>query len=286
MAKTNTGLVAYVKAKIGCYYWFGTFGQMASKSLYNSKKAQYPKYYTSKDFASQIANPKQVFDCSGLIKAYLWTDSIDDVTPKYNAKQDFGATAFYDHAKVKGALKAGITLKPGTLVFKGNDKTKKHVGVFIGDNQVVEAKGHAYGVVTSSFSSGGWDYYAECNLITYEDVAQPAPSAPATPAQPADPLTAYSDEELAKKVIRGDFGNGEARKKALGSRYSAVQKLVDQMVSGQKPAEAAPVYHTVKKGDTLSALARKYGTTVKKLADLNHIKNPNMIVIGQKLRMK
>ena len=32
---------------------------------------------------------------------------------------------------------------------------------------------------------------------------------------------------LVKKTIRGDFGNGEARKKALGSRYSEVQKQVN-----------------------------------------------------------
>lgn len=32
---------------------------------------------------------------------------------------------------------------------------------------------------------------------------------------------------LVRKTIRGDFGNGEARKKALGSRYSEVQKQVN-----------------------------------------------------------
>lgn len=37
-------------------------------------------------------------------------------------------------------------------------------------------------------------------------------------------------DALAKAVIRGDYGNGEARKKALGSNYDAVQKRVNEML--------------------------------------------------------
>lgn len=43
--------------------------------------------------------------------------------------------------------------------------------------------------------------------------------------------------------------------------------------------------YTVKKGDTLSAIAKKYGTTVDKLVKDNGIKNPNLINIGQKLNV-
>ena len=42
-----------------------------------------------------------------------------------------------------------------------------------------------------------------------------------------DPFKDVSDEELAKRVWKGEFGNGEARKKALGSNYSEVQKQVN-----------------------------------------------------------
>lgn len=180
MAKTNTGLVEYCKAKVGCYYWFGTFGQMASKSLYNSKKAQYPKYYTASDFAKQIANPKQVFDCAGLIKAYLWTKSIDDTHPVYKSSQDYGATGFYNNAKSKGSISSFQKIA-GQLVFKGTDKTKSHVGVYIGNDQVIEAKGHAYGVIQSKFSSGGWKYWAQCHLIDKDDKPEPQPTPTPTP---------------------------------------------------------------------------------------------------------
>jgi len=46
------------------------------------------------------------------------------------------------------------------------------------------------------------------------------------------------------------------------------------------------VYYKVKKGDTLSKIAKKYKTTVKQLCKWNNIKNPNVIKVGQKLRVK
>ena len=43
--------------------------------------------------------------------------------------------------------------------------------------------------------------------------------------------------------------------------------------------------HIIKSGDTLSALARKYGTTVEALAKANDIADPDKIKAGQVLRL-
>ena len=40
---------------------------------------------------------------------------------------------------------------------------------------------------------------------------------------------------------------------------------------------------TVRSGDTLSSIARRYNTTVSQLVNLNGIKNANAIRVGQKL---
>lgn len=45
------------------------------------------------------------------------------------------------------------------------------------------------------------------------------------------------------------------------------------------------INYTVKKGDTLSEIAVKYGTTVDSLVELNNIKNPDLIYIGQVLKI-
>lgn len=87
-------------------------------------------------------------------------------------------------------------------------------------------------------------------------------------------------DELAHEVWEGKWGNGEQRKERLtaaGYDYAAVQKRVEEI----NPHKA--ITYTVQRGDTLSAIARKYGTTVTKIVKDNGIKNPNLIYPGQKL---
>lgn len=43
--------------------------------------------------------------------------------------------------------------------------------------------------------------------------------------------------------------------------------------------------YTIKRGDTLGELAKRFNTTVKKLADENHIENPNLIIAGKTLHV-
>ena len=72
--------------------------------------------------------------------------------------------------------------------------------------------------------------------------------APVTPAKTVD--------ELAQEVLDGKWGNGTDRKERLtaaGYDYSAVQAKVNALVKKQ---ESAPVYYTVKSGDTLSGLLK------------------------------
>ncbi len=45
-------------------------------------------------------------------------------------------------------------------------------------------------------------------------------------------------------------------------------------------------YHTIRKGDTLGALARRYGTSVNKICKLNGITQTTILRIGKKLRVK
>ena len=52
-----------------------------------------------------------------------------------------------------------------------------------------------------------------------------------------------------------------------------------------KAKKTKTIVYTVKRGDTLSAIAAKYGTTVKAIAAENGIKNVNLIYVGQKLRI-
>ena len=44
-------------------------------------------------------------------------------------------------------------------------------------------------------------------------------------------------------------------------------------------------YYTVVSGDTLSGIAAKFGTTVAQLCSWNNISDPNLIYVGQVLRV-
>ena len=86
---------------------------------------------------------------------------------------------------------------------------------------------------------------------------------------------------LAAEVKQGKYGDNEVRRTVLGSRYDEIQEIINSQA-----AESSKVYYTVKSGDTLSGIAKKYGTTYQKIAQLNGISNPNRIYPGQKIRVK
>jgi lysozyme len=50
--------------------------------------------------------------------------------------------------------------------------------------------------------------------------------------------------------------------------------------------EASAASYTVKSGDTLSGIANQYNTTVNQIVSLNQLSNPNLIYVGQVLKLK
>lgn len=90
-------------------------------------------------------------------------------------------------------------------------------------------------------------------------------------------------EELASKDVYRDVrrgGNKVQRGKAVtGSENSEYSEKTASSGDGGK-------YYTIKKGDTLGKIARRHGTTVKKLCRLNGINENTKLQIGKKLLVK
>lgn len=197
---------------------------------------------------------------------------------------DFPGNAenFIELARRNGLQISGVPTLGGIMVWQGGRTTSGLDGY--GHVAIVEEIIDTNTIYTSESDYGGATFYNATRKNTNGRwglgssfsfrgcVVNPSVKA-------EDDLANYTNKELAQMVIDGKFGNGDARKKALGARYAAVQKIVNEMLN-------QPTYYTVQKGDTLSKIAAHFGTTWQKLKVLNNIPNANLIRVGQKLRIK
>lgn len=143
---------------------------------------------------------------------------------------------------------------------------------------------------TSTGRLNGWNGNLDCNVF-YGDAAawdkyvgsssgSNIPSNPVTPQQPSK----LSNEEMAKKVMAGEYGDYPERKTRLeaeGYNYEAIQKIVNQAYASSSSYQT----YIVKSGDTLSGIGSKFGVSYQKIAADNNISNPNLIHPGQVLKI-
>lgn len=161
-SKTNIGLVEYAKSQLGKPYWWGTFGQLSTVTLLSNKRKQYPSQYMAKDFEKQLG--VKVHDCIGLIKGYMWSESPTDPKPVYcsNGFKDVSADMLFNLCKRKGTNMDEMPRVPGIAVFMAG-----HVGIYIGGCEVIEARGHAYGVVKTKLCQRKWTKWAYIEGLQY-----------------------------------------------------------------------------------------------------------------------
>ena len=86
-------------------------------------------------------------------------------------------------------------------------------------------------------------------------------------------------------TVHRDFAKKECPGKYLFERQAWIAEQVNGRL--EVPAEHSPViYYTVVKGDTLSKISQRYNVSVSRIMELNPaITNPNMIRVGQKIRL-
>ena len=224
--KNNIQLVEYCNKlyNAGARYWFGCFGQIASNNLWKVKKQQYPSMYKSsrdKQIKKDIAEGRIVTDCSGLIKGFMMTRDNGQIV--YTPSLDLGANGYYNKTPEKGTIKTMPDI-PGLAVWK-----EGHIGVYVGNGEVIEARGFDYGVQKYKLSDRPYTKWLKIpgleyitNPISPQPVPEPKP-------EPTPELKTYK----------------------------------------------------VKKGDTLTKIAKTHKVTLKKLINANpQIKNPDLIHPG------
>lgn len=146
-------------------YVYGTYGSVLDSALFESKKTQYPDEVGGyEDFIRENWLGKRTADCVGLIKGYSWYDvTSQSIIIASNGMPDVGADTMYNNAAEKGTIDT-IPEIPGLAVWK-----EGHIGVYIGNGEVVEAYGTTTGVIRSQLANGGWTHWLKIPYITYTE---------------------------------------------------------------------------------------------------------------------
>lgn len=164
--KNATDLVAYAihAWESGWGYVWGTYGNVLTDSLFDYKLEQYPDGVGNyEDFIEANWLGGRTTDCVGLIKGYGWLDP-DTLTIGYatNGMPDYGANQMYRSATVSGTIDT-IPEIPGLAVWCDG-----HIGVYIGNGEVIEAMGTKYGVAKTKLADRNWTHWLEIEYISYD----------------------------------------------------------------------------------------------------------------------
>lgn len=191
----------YVNNTKWCY-WYGGKGQQCTQSLLNLLSKLYPNIYT-KSYISKckqdITAGRSCIDCSGLVcsvynKPMIGTSQFDRVFQRWSGKP-----------------------LDGMIVWRAN-----HCGIYY-KGKIIEARGVDRDITYDRiYQQKSWSRIYYSNLVVYNN---------------NNSINKKSTDDLikiAKRVISGEFGNGEERKSklsSLGYNPTEVQKIVNSLLS-------------------------------------------------------
>ena len=171
--KNNLDLVQWAiaaeKARWG-YVW-GTCGQVLTESALASKVSQYPgEVGGQENFIRTHWLGRRCADCVGFIKGYGWLNAeTQEIEYGTNGMPDIGADAMYANATEKGTIET-IPEIPGLAVWH-----EGHIGIYVGNGEVIEAMGTRYGVDRTQLAERGWTHWLEIPYINYLETEEGTP---------------------------------------------------------------------------------------------------------------
>ena len=162
--KNSTDLVIWARQAYenGWGYVYGTYGNILTEELLQDRASMFGEHVTGfEDFIRENWMRRRTADCVGLIKGYGWYNpDSGEIEVGTNGMADITANGMFDAATVKGTIDT-IPETPGLAVWQDG-----HIGVYIGNGEVIEAMGTEQGVVKTTLPSG-WTHWLEIPYISY-----------------------------------------------------------------------------------------------------------------------
>ena len=151
--------ISYLYKQLGNIYCWGGNGEDATDYAIdvmenNANNKRRAKAFLAKQKKAGVQNIK-MYDCSGLISRWL---------------QDHGLAKGKCNCNKLWVMSSRITkteLRPCDLLFRGSDTDKSHVGVYVGNGMVIEAKGRDDGVIIRPIdaTTNYWTYYGRLTVL-------------------------------------------------------------------------------------------------------------------------
>ena len=151
--------ISYLYKQLGNIYCWGGNGEDATYYAIdvmenNANNKRRAKAFLAKQKKAGVQNIK-MYDCSGLISRWL---------------QDHGLAKGKCNCNKLWAMSSKIAkadLQPCDLLFRGSDTDKSHVGVYVGNGMVIEAKGRDDGVIIRPIdaTTNYWTYYGRLTVL-------------------------------------------------------------------------------------------------------------------------
>lgn len=216
-------------------YATGMWGQAINKTIVTAKAKQYPSQYKNKDFSKYYGNSYRGYDCVCLIKAILWGGTPDKLgSYGSNGVPDIGTEQMFSVCTNKCKP---VEAKPGYLLHM-----KGHVGIYIGNNQVIECTVGKYNKV--AITSIGYQKWTEAGKLPYVDyISQTIPTAPSE--KPKNDIRVGSSVVIKSGAVYGGLANTRGRivpKSCCGPKYT-IAKLATH--KGEPEALIAQIYSWV-----------------------------------------
>jgi hypothetical protein len=160
----NLGLVEHAKMALREHwgYVYSTYGRVLNESILQEAIKEYPTHINQYlSFIRSNWMNRRTTDCVNLIKSYLWWNN-GNIKP--TADIDYSADGTFGKATEKGILST-IPEIPGICVWRSG-----HIGIYIGEGQVIESRGTKFGVVQTPLTGKGantWTHWLKYPFIDY-----------------------------------------------------------------------------------------------------------------------